>query len=244
VGDSVLNGGSLIDQTDTLTEKLEQKIFASGVNFIEILNASAGSWGIGNQAGYIKKYGLFDSDLVILQIGSHDLIQLTNTSEVVGRSTHPNKKTLLASQELLVRYLWPRVIRALKLNQPKEKLDEEIPSTETIDRQFQQNMASLATIDKIIDASQIPTFILFTPSRENLVPEFSEPKYKVEFLEVLEQLEIPLIDVHQVWSKLPNSTVNSYFRDKVHLNPLGNEAVASLVFQELCAASLSDFCGP
>ncbi|MBT9314579.1 SGNH/GDSL hydrolase family protein [Leptothoe spongobia] len=241
-GDSVLNGGNPTDQADILTEKLEQKISANGVDTVEVLNASAGSWGIGNQAGYIEKFGLFDSDIVILQIGSHDLVQPTSTSDVVGRSTHPDKKPLLAIQELLVRYLWPRVITTLKLNQSKGKLAEEIPTTETIDRQFQQNMASLTAIDNFIDASQMPTFVLFIPSRKDLIPEFSEPDYKAEFLEVLEELEISVIDVHQAWSSLPDSTVDSYFRDKVHLNPLGNEAVASLVFQKLCATDLSMSC--
>ena len=50
-GDSVLNGGNPTDQPRTITELFEHKLSASG-HQAEVLNASAGSWGIGNQFGY------------------------------------------------------------------------------------------------------------------------------------------------------------------------------------------------
>ena len=65
-GDSVLNGGSLIDQGQTISELLEAKLPALG-HPSEVLNASAGS-GIGNQLGYLPKFGTFQGDAVILQM--------------------------------------------------------------------------------------------------------------------------------------------------------------------------------
>ncbi|WP_414623411.1 hypothetical protein [Calothrix sp. CCY 0018] len=48
VGDSVLNGGNFIDQNQIISELFEKKLIASA-HPAEVLNASAGSWGIGNQ---------------------------------------------------------------------------------------------------------------------------------------------------------------------------------------------------
>lgn len=48
VGDSVLNGGNFIDQSQIIRELFEKKLIASAYP-AEVLNASAGSWGIGNQ---------------------------------------------------------------------------------------------------------------------------------------------------------------------------------------------------
>ncbi|MEM1255549.1 MAG: SGNH/GDSL hydrolase family protein [Cyanobacteria bacterium P01_H01_bin.21] len=242
VGDSVLNGGNPTDQADILTEKLERQMDTAETRAVEVLNASAGSWGIGNQVGYLEKFGFFDSDVTVLQIGSHDLVQPTSTSEVVGQSSHPNKKPLLATQELIFRYLWSRAIQNLKPKKTPEKMAAEIPETQDSERQFYENMTILSDAKSDIDVQQIPVFVLFTPSRQDLIPDLSEPQHKTDFLETLRKLEIPVIDVHQAWSKLPKETVNSYFRDKVHLNPIGNEAVAKLISQELCSSSLSNVC--
>ena len=65
VGDSVLNGGNFIDQSQIISELFEKKLIASA-HRAEVLNASAGSWGIGNQLGYLRKFGTFNSDAVIL----------------------------------------------------------------------------------------------------------------------------------------------------------------------------------
>ena len=242
VGDSVLNGGNPTDQADILTEKLEHRMDAAETKVVEVLNASAGSWGIGNQLGYLEKFGFFDSDATVLQIGSHDLVQPTSTGGVVGQSTHPDKKPLLATQELIFRYLWPRVIRNFKLENTPEKIASEIPETQDSEQQFYENMTMLSDAKNDIDEEQIPMFVVFTPSRQDLLPSSSEPEYKTDFLEALRKLEVPVIDVHQAWSNLPKDTVSSYFRDKVHFSPTGNEAVTKLISQELCSSSLLDAC--
>lgn len=101
IGDSVLNGGNPTDQSQILSELFKAKLSTSQVSAsqvsAQVLNASAGSWGIGNQMGYLRKFGTFQADAVILQIGTHDLIQPTSTSERVGGDpNYPNQPPLLA----------------------------------------------------------------------------------------------------------------------------------------------------
>ncbi len=232
IGDSVTNGGSPTNQTQTITEQLESKLSSTGTQF-EVLNASAGSWGIGNQLGYIRKFGTFESNAVIIQIGTHDLIQPTSTSERVGRNpNYPTHLPLLATQELTTRYIFPRFLSALKS-------DSEIPQVSETEenRQFQQNMQSVKAIISLIKTKQIPVIVLFTPSRADLLPSPNTPEYKSEFFRIIKQLQIPVVDAHTAWSKLPGITVKSYYRDKVHFNETGNQAIAELLSKKLCANS-------
>lgn len=229
-GDSVLNGGNPTDQSNIITELFENKLLSSAYA-AEILNASAGSWGIGNQQGYLRKFGTFNSNAVILQIGTHDLLQPTSTSERVGKSpNYPNQPPLLALQEAVSRYALPKVTSIFKL----KSSPAEIPELKQTNEQFQQNMESLKAIIHQIHNQNIPVFVLFTPNRKDLLPTPQTPKYKTQFIQLLNSLQVPVIDTHAAWAKLPTATVKTYFRDSVHLSIVGNQAAANLLFEQLC----------
>lgn len=233
IGDSVLNGGNPTDQSQTITELFEVELFASGYP-AEVLNASAGSWGIGNALGYLRKFSTFNADAVILQIGTHDLTQPTSTSAVVGHhpafSTHP---PLLATQDAWNRYISPLIVGKLGYNLPNGDFASSSISL-TPDQQFNQNMEYLKEIITRIRGKKIPVFVLFTPNREDLLPKTNVPKYKSEFFQLLQSLQVPVIDTHTAWSTLSPATVATYFRDDVHLTIQGHQAIAQNLFGQLC----------
>ncbi|MGJ3247551.1 MAG: SGNH/GDSL hydrolase family protein [Elainellaceae cyanobacterium] len=241
VGDSVLNGGSLTSHEHTISEVLEEHFTDSNYSS-EVLNASAGSWGIGNQLGYVKKFGTFNSDAIILQIGTHDLYQPMSTSEVVGTHPgYPDVRPLLATQEVISRYLLPRMARLLPTESSPQTLN-----TSALDAKFTKNMEYLRELISQVD-NNTPILVLFTPNREDLIPQTTTPEYKQEFISILEELNIPIIDTQAAWSDLPTSVVESYFHDGVHLSIEGNKAVAELIDQSLCIDSDSlivELCTP
>ncbi len=233
VGDSVLNGGNPIDQKQIISEQLAVKLKASGQP-TEVLNASAGSWGIGNHLGYLKEFGTFSSDAVILQIGTHDLTQPTSTGERVGYDpNYPVHAPISAIQEAFIRYILPQLLGNVNLNPFS---NQEIPqiSPAQMDQQFQKNMELLKTAVKLVRDKKTPIYVLFTPNRYDLIPKSVTPPYKTEFMQVLESLQIPVFDTHEAWSKLPTTVVETYFRDEVHLSEVGYKVVANLIFQQLC----------
>lgn len=63
-GDSVLNGNNTTDQAENITELLAARLLGIKKQ-VQVLNAYAGSWAIGNQWGYIRKFGTFESDAVM-----------------------------------------------------------------------------------------------------------------------------------------------------------------------------------
>lgn len=242
LGDSVLNGGNPTDQSQTITEFFKGKLSASR-HSAEILNASAGSWGIGNQLGYLREFGTFNADAVILQIGTHDLTQPTSTSAIVGHHpAFPTHPPLLAIQDAWTRYVWPNLAGKLGLNYRGTDFGVSPTSFEP-DRQFRQNMQQLKQIVTLVRGKRIPVFVLFTPNRDDLVPKVNVPKYKSEFFRLLKTLRVPIIDTHTAWSTLPPVTLETYFRDYVHLTAQGNQAIAQNLFGQLCVQRLLPACG-
>jgi len=243
IGDSVLNGGNPTDQSQTITELFKAKLIGSG-HPAEVLNASAGSWGIGNAGGYLREFGTFNADAVILQIGTHDLTQPTSTSANVGHHpAFPTHPPMLAIQDAWIRYVWPNI--AIKLGLSSLGADfAASPVSRTPGQQFQENMRQLQAIIKLVRSKNIPVFVLFTPNQFDLLPKFSNPKYKLEFVRFLTAFKVPIVDTHAAWSTLPPTTVNSYFRDYVHLTPLGNQAAAQKLFGQLCQQHQLKACSP
>lgn len=230
IGDSVLNGGNPTDQSQTITELFEAKLGEKA----EILNASAGSWGIGNQLGYLREFGTFNADAVILQIGTHDLTQPTsNSAGIAFHPAYPTHPPLLAIQDAWTRYLWPTLAGKLGLGSSGADFSAS-PTSTNPDKQFKQNMEVFKETVKLVKSKKIPVFVLFTPNRDDLLPKHNVPKYKSEFLRLLLTLQVPMIDSHEAWSTLPPTTVETYFRDYVHLSVAGNGAIADLLTGQLC----------
>ncbi len=232
LGDSVLNGGNPIDQSETITALLENKIKASG-HSIEVLNASASSWGIGNQLGYIRKFGTFQSNIVILLIGSHNLTQPTSTSDRVGQNPFfPDHPPLFAIQEGIVRYVLPDVHDAVNTDESAIHSARSLP---VADQQFQQNMKLLKEIISLGQKQNASVNVLYTPDRKDVLPTVVTPNYKPEFIRFLAAEKTPVLDVHRSWSTLPKTTVSTYFRDSKHLTVGGNKTIANFVYENLCS---------
>ncbi|MBG1271581.1 SGNH/GDSL hydrolase family protein [Nostoc sp. WHI] len=241
LGDSILNGGNPTDQQQIITEIFKSKLITAG-HPAQVLNASAGSWGIGNHLGYLRKFGTFNSDAIIVEIGTNDLAQPTSTSAVVGNDPNfPNHRPLFAVQEAWIRYIWPRLLQTLQIGSAPSDFPV-TPSSAEPNRQFQENMQNLKTTVQLVRNQKIPIFVLFVPQVSNLVPSNTPPKYKLEFIEQLKSLQVPLIDAEIEWSSLPKKIVETFFRDDIHPNEVGNQALADLLFQQLCVAGQLSAC--
>ncbi len=231
-GDSVLNGGARSDQSETIDAYMTAQWAAAG-QAVETLNASASSWGIGNQLGYLETFGLFDSDLLIVTIGAHDLVQPTSTSELVGRHpSYPNRKPWLALQEAWTRYAWPRLQLAWWRWRSRPTLAPP-PEAEQA-AQFRDNMQSLAAIVKLARAREIPLLVVYLPDLVEVWGVAVESPYKAELLAQLQRWAVPVADAETAWEYRLWREVEPFYRDSVHLTREGNQAVAQLVIARLC----------
>jgi len=220
IGDSVTNGGALTDQDDTITEILERMLNAHRKEKGEVLSASAGGWGIGNEYEYIKKFGIFNSNIVIIQIGTRDLLQ----PKGLGRDSirMPTHYPVSAISELFVRYLHPRMNQWFGRKDKVNKRGQSLAPEEQLIR----NLNNVETMLKEVSNQNAQILILLTPGRIELKDEASLDE-KRAFKDLLNKYQIPYINLLD--GKYNFNKKN--FRDKVHLSKEGNYSVASVLFE-------------
>jgi hypothetical protein len=75
-------------------------------------NISAGSWGPPNELAYLKKFGLFDADVLVIVLSSGDYGDAPTFEPAVGiLAGAPDHKPVLALWEGFQRYLLPKFKR-------------------------------------------------------------------------------------------------------------------------------------
>lgn len=229
LGDSVTFGGGSIDQDDTYPERLAALLRASG-RHAEVLNASAGSWGLGNELAYLQRFGAFGSRVLVLQVGSHDLLQPASGSGVVGvHPAYPDRKPSSALSELADRYLLPLVLggEAAGIAPWMEAPD---------DAQFERNMESLAAIVALARSEGADVIVLHTPDQFEVQSDSQDglafrERYRARFLAMLERLDVAVVNLREEWRGVDGAP--GYFRDGTHLTVAGNEAIADRLAAEL-----------
>ncbi|MCH7518009.1 MAG: SGNH/GDSL hydrolase family protein [Candidatus Dadabacteria bacterium] len=228
IGDSVTNGGVLTDHKDIVTEVLEENLnLKYGVEG-EVLNASAGSWGIENEYAYIKRFGTFDSEIVILQLNTGDFLQYKSTKEVVGSHAMPDKKPSSALTELFYRYILHRYI-----------LSNSSGSRDNNDmyKQFEKNLEALLGIIKQVKESNEQLIVVLTPLKNEL-----DKKKSISVREMtkslLDENEIIYIDLLDDGLELQKS----HFRDSIHFNRDGNQYMAYVLLELIVNKGLLPCC--
>jgi hypothetical protein len=111
VGDSIVYGGVLIDQSQIDTEILKRDLQKATGRPVVVGNASAKGWGPPNEFAYLQRYGTLDADVVVLELSSHDYADAPTFVPVVGVSVDfPDKRPPLALTDLFETYLLPRYL--------------------------------------------------------------------------------------------------------------------------------------
>jgi lysophospholipase L1-like esterase len=224
LGDSVANGGWWTDQTQTISAFMRQQLpkrLPGNSPQIEVLNASANSWGPRNERAYLEKFGTFGAQAVVLLINTDDLFGTQPSSIQVGRDrNYPDKKPPLALVEIVSRYLLPAPT-VPKL--PEEKGDR-----------VGFNLEAIHQIQQIVTENQGQFLLAITP----LLRELGEPgprdyeiKARQRLQEFTQQHQIPYLDFLDPFNAVEEPA--SLYRDHIHLSPSGNELVTGKITEAL-----------
>lgn len=111
MGDSVVNGGSPTDDADLATAILARRLGERSGAPVQVMNASAGSWSPGNLLAYLRRFGTFDADLVVLVYNSLDWGEVVHSD--LGPE-QPTSRPWLALQEVVTNYA-PRLLARVGL---------------------------------------------------------------------------------------------------------------------------------
>ncbi|MCM1522576.1 MAG: hypothetical protein NC039_07995 [Muribaculaceae bacterium] len=206
LGDSVINGGVMTDQSELATTLASDSV-------IQILNISAGSWGPDNCAAYLRRHGTFGAREMLLVVSSHDAHDIMDFSPVVGvHKSYPEKQYPLALLELIDRYIIPHF--RPKTDDPDAKVINGIGKH--IDLPFNPGFDELKHISDSLD---IPMKIYLHPE----ISEISEGRFNSQGEEIIRWATLNGIPLSTGFEYGEDETT---LRDQIHLNPSGQKALA------------------
>lgn len=226
LGDSIANGGWWTDQNQTISATIAHLLQSNGTTFnrVEVLNASANSWGPRNELAYLQRFSTFDAQAVVLLINTDDLFATAPTSIPVGRDrNYPNRKPPLALVEVFSRYILP---------------DKPIPELEAIHHETGDrvgyNLAAIEQIQAITRQSNSQFLLVMTP----LLREIGEPgsrDYEVtarhRLTEFTKTQQITYLDFLPVFNSTKQPA--TLYRDHIHLSLQGNQIVSETIKRSL-----------
>lgn len=230
LGDSIANGAWWTDQNETISALIERQLRSNLISkseslsfsTVEVLNASANSWGPRNQLAYLKRFGTFEAQIVVLLLNTDDLFATIPTSSPVGRDrNYPDHQPMLAITELFRRFF----------GRPQPVLGKAV--AEKGDR-VGFNLTAIAQIKDMTTNNNAQFILAITPLSRELEATGSrnyeqKARQRLEEFTITEQ--VPYIDFlshFSEWQKPP-----SLYRDHIHLSPQGNQLVSQTITELL-----------
>lgn len=219
-GDSIVNGGALTDQDSLATTIAEKQLRGKGNNGVRLLNISAGSWAPDNCAAYLSKYGSFNAKMIILFVSSHDAHDNMTFEDIVGvHESYPEKQYPLASMELWVRYLWPRLMHFM--SSPQQQ-----PNDLMINKEGVVFNTGFEFFKNYTEKNGIPFLVCLHAEKQ----EVEDGKFNSQGEEILQFCQKNNI---KVISGLEIGEEAGDFRDGIHINEQGQKRWAKVLFKEV-----------
>jgi lysophospholipase L1-like esterase len=221
IGDSIVFGGVQTDDSQLATALLSARLADSLHAPVYIANISAGSWGPPNQLAYLEKFGLFDGDLIVLVLSSHDYADAPTFEPIVGTASFPDRAPISAAWEGFSRYVLHRS------SAPPE------PGNGILTATADPNAiaACLDSVRKIILMARehgVPILIAQHRERAEQNAPFEHPGHAA-IASIARQLNVPLIELGPAFKRSMDAGQDPY-RDPIHPTALGQQILADTLY--------------
>jgi hypothetical protein len=225
VGGAVTNGGAPIDQGDTYPYQLERILRGKGQD-VQVLNASAGGWNLANEYGFLQDKGIFEARIVVLEVGTRDLYQVSASSAVVGNDPNlPDHDPSAAISELMDRYVLPRILRRLGASPDVQPAWSE---ASLIEPNYQRGLGTLKAIISLVSQLGAKPIVVLTPDKDESFRGRYMGEHRSDLSDLTAGANVQLIDMMSVWNA-ETSGGREPFRDLIDPNPEGNRLMADAV---------------
>ncbi|MGF1481234.1 MAG: SGNH/GDSL hydrolase family protein [Cyanophyceae cyanobacterium] len=241
LGDSVANGAWWTDQEETISALIEQQLQTTATvpqvdpaqsdrqrlfwRNVEVLNASANSWGPRNELAYLQRYGTFEAQLIVLLINTDDLFATAPTSLPVGQDrNYPDRKTLALAE---VARRWQRPSPIPGLDEVRKEGGDRVGF----------NLAAITQIKAIAKEHKAQFLLAMTPllrECEATGPRDYELKARERLTQFASEHQISYID----FLPLFKPDCHQLYRDHIHLSPQGNQLVSRTLSQRVTSDQL------
>ncbi len=225
-GDSVVNGGSLIDQSELATTLTEKRLARDQSRRVRVGNVSAGSWGPGNWLAWVKEFGFLEADIVVVVLSSHDYVD-NPTFGPLDPMTHPTEPPLSALYEGFSRYL-PRYLTTLAAAGPAS---DSALSPADLELSADLAMADLAEFLTRALAHTSQILVVQHLERDELRTEQPATGYS-RIKEVCKAHNITHLDLRSTLTASLAANQDPFF-DTIHLNKMGQQLLADALSEAL-----------
>jgi hypothetical protein len=209
LGDSVVNGGSLTDQSKLATELIPALALRSGLGYVRAFNVSAGSWGPANLLAYVRRFGTFGCSKAIVFVNTDDYRD-TPTFSPLGPE-QPTSKPMSALLDLLQNYGMRMFTRPRSTIDPSDGV--------TTVREFSQLLDELQT-------RGVQCAVAFHPKRSEL--EVGSTDDSVWFEAIARSKGVQICSTGPLLLASVRQGLNPY-RDDIHPNDLGQSVLAQAI---------------
>ena len=236
VGDSIANGGWWTPQDQTISaltqDHLQPWAVTQGFKAVEVLNASANSWGPRNERAYLQRFGTFEAQVVVLLINTDDFFATAPKMRKVGLDpNYPDHLPLLALTELYGRYLLPRLQKD-KINTLYEELNHEEGDRVGF------NLDAIHHIHQQVTQANGRFILAHTPLLREVGapgPRGYEQTARQRLQDFVTTEAIPYINFLPMFNDL--NTPEMIYSDHIHLNVEGNKQVMEAIAQQVQSLS-------
>lgn len=216
LGDSVIFGGTIIDQNAIATT-----LFSTETG-MQMLNISSGSWGPDNCAAYLREKGIFEAKIMILVCSSHDAYDLMSHAPVVGIfPNYPKKQYRVAIWEAMDRYMMPkikRLVNRVQLIDPDAQLVKQLNDGGVVNKSAMFN-PGFEQLKEIARENNIPFLIYLHPE----IGEIINSGYKDGGRLIIEWAKDNNVPLFQ---ELIMGVKVDMYRDVIHFNEKGQRLMA------------------
>jgi hypothetical protein len=236
VGDSVVWGAIRIDQSDLDTAILKRRLQQQCRCPIVIGNVATPGWGPPNELAYLERYGIFDADVVVLELSSSDYADAPGAaSDRIGSREFPEKKPVLALADFYATYFVPRILHH---GAPEEPIDYQ-PGT---------SAPAPSAIAKCAEAErQIFRLARAHHAKVALLQHLSVPELKGKYQAgyyanqaIAREEKVPFVDdAEELRAQMESGQNPFYSGDPIHLNWTGQKVLASILQRALEVAQQS-----
>jgi hypothetical protein len=226
LGDSVVNGGALLDDAAIASTLLQQQLANATRHPVLVMNASAGSWGPPNLLAYVRRYGMFEAHVVVIVLNGGDDQDVFEPVSIVGTTSFPDRRPLFATQELIERYAVPR-LRGLFSAGPA--------ATPTASAELVQanRTATHGAIRELVSRARSEGRTVFIALHQDINELRGQPgEGSVQLRELAESLDVPVIDLASAFRDALSEGQTLFF-DDIHPTAAGHRLIAQRIYEAL-----------
>lgn len=220
IGDSVVNGGNPTDQADLATTMLAPMLSAKLSRPVVVGNISAGTWGPPNQLAYVRRFGLFDADVVAIVSSSHDAADVPRTEPIPGSVEKPWS----ALAEGLGRYSFSDLLHWVKGSSTTPAIDPNPPPITLDEKETAWALGDLKALIALARSKSARVIVLQYPDSAEVGTAPSEGYRLIKA--AAGEAGAMVYDLNPAMKAALSAGPNPY-RDIIHPNAIGQRVLAA-----------------